>query len=749
VPARSAAVFARERSSTARARHGAVTRAGSRGDVRDVQAAPRARRRVARRVYRPAPMSVTEGHPDPLGATLEDGGVNFAVFSRHGSRAWVCLYDPAEPAREVARHELLSRTAHVFHGFVPGVGAGALYGFRVDGPYEPDKGHRFNVHKLLLDPYARAIHGRIDLKGPIGGYRFDAPEADLSFDERDSAPAVPRSVVVDGTFDWDDARAPTRRPGDRVIYELHVRGFSRRNPAVPEALRGTYLGLAHPASIEHLRRLGVTTVELLPVQAFDDDGALVDRGLVNYWGYNTLGYFAPHAGYASSREPGAAVRELKEAIRALHAAGIEVLLDVVYNHTFEGSHLGPTVEFRGLDNACYYLSPADDPRHCYDFSGCGNVFDLRSPYAMRLVLDSLRTWAGEYRVDGFRFDLATALGREGMPPVFDRRAGFFRAIAQDPLLRRKLLVAEPWDVSEGGYQLGHFPELWSEWNGQFRDALRRFWKGDENLAGQVGYRLTGSADLFQPTGRRPSASINFVTCHDGFTLHDLVTYGRKHNEANRDDNRDGADDNQSWNHGVEGETTDAAIVALRARSQRNLLASLLLARGVPMLTAGDELGRTQRGNNNAFCLDDETTWLDWELDDAARAQLEFTRRLVALRAELEVVRMDAFFTGEIWDSHHKDLAWYRPDGTEMPKEDWGRPFVRALQVVFAHESGKNLLWLVNADAEPQTFTLPAGFSPWEPRVDTRSADAPPAARLEAGARYELPERALALLVTAG
>jgi isoamylase len=693
-------------------------------------------------------MTIVPGRPLPLGATPEGAGTNFAVFSQHGTRAFVCLYDPKDPNRELARHELPGRTAQVFHGFVPEVRPGALYGFRVEGPYEPEHGHRFNVHKLLLDPYARALAGTIDLKGPITGYQTDSPDEDLSFDERDSAGSVPRSVVVDGAFDWGTTRSPARPLAESVIYELHVRGFTRRHPEVPEALRGTYLGLAHPAALAHLKNLGVTTVELLPVQAFDNDGALADKGLANYWGYNTLAFFAPHAAYAVSKEPGAAVREFKQMVKALHEAGLEVILDVVYNHTWEGNHKGPTVAFRGLDNASYYLASGESARYSMEFSGCGNSFDLRSPYALALVTDSLRYWASEMHVDGFRFDLASVLGREGSPLSFDAAAGFFRTVHQDPLLAGKKLIAEPWDTGEGGYQLGHYPVRWSEWNGQFRDALRRYWKGDENLVGQVGYRLTGSADLFEASDRRPSASINFVTCHDGFTLHDLVTYGQKHNDANREGNRDGADDNQSWNHGVEGETTDAAVRELRARQQRNLLATLLLARGVPMLTAGDEMGRTQRGNNNAYCIDDETTWLDWALDDERRAQLAFTRRLLALRAELEVVRMDAFFTGEIWDSRHKDLAWFRPDGTEMPKEDWGRPFVRALQVLFSHTSGRNLLLLLNADSEPKVFTLPPGTGGWTARIDTRSAEAPAATRLEAGATYELAARAMAALVTA-
>jgi glycogen operon protein len=686
-------------------------------------------------------MTAPQGRPFPLGATVEDDGVNFAVFSRHGTRAFVCLYDPADPGREVARHELAARTADVFHGFVPGVGVGALYGFRVDGPYEPARGHRFNVNKLLLDPYARAIVGRVELKGPISGYVFDGEDEDLSFDDRDSAPAVPRSVVVSEGFDWSGEVRPARPLAESVIYELHVKGFSRRLPGVPEELRGTYLGLSHPAAVAHLRELGVTAVELLPVFTFDDDGALVDNGLVNYWGYNTLGFFAPHAAYAVSREPGAAAREFKQMVKDLHAAGIEVLLDVVLNHTFEGNERGPTLEFRGLDNAAYYLLPEDNPRYVMQFSGCGNCFDLRSPYALRFVLDCLRHWALDMHVDGFRFDLATTLGREGAAASFDAAAGFFRAVHQDPVLSGLKLIAEPWDLGPDGYQLGHYPVLWSEWNGRFRDCVRRFWKGDDDAA-EIAARVGGSLDMFAPAQRLASASINYVTCHDGFTLHDLVTYGHKHNEANREANRDGADDNESWNCGFEGETDDAAIRELRERQKRNLLVTLFCARGVPMLTAGDELGRTQQGNNNAYCLDDERTWLDWDLDDARQALLAFTKRLVALRAEVPALRADAFLYP---DPVNGSSGWFAPDGARLGAEDWRR---HALQTVLNGTGGPSVLLLLNADAEPTTFTLPPTSGRWQLRVDTRSAAAPAPDAQDGGTTYELPGRTTAVFVSA-
>jgi glycogen operon protein len=688
------------------------------------------------------------GRPFPLGATVEEGGVNFSVFSANGTRAFVCLFDPSDPNREVLRVQLPGRTAHVFHGFVPEVRPGALYGIRVDGPYDPARGHRFNVNKLLLDPYARAIHGNVDLKGPICGYQPDSPEKDLSFDGRDSASSVPRCVVLTDDFDWGDARSPERPLAESVIYELQVRGFTRRHPDVPEELRGTYLGVSHPAAIAHLRSLGVTAVELLPVQAFDNDGTLADRGLTNYWGYNPLGYFAPHSAFAVSREPGAAVREFKQMVRALHEAGLEVYVDVVYNHTWEGNQEGPTIAFRGLDNAAYYLASAENARYPMEFSACGNCFDMRSPYALRLVTESLRYWATEMRVDGFRVDLASVLGREGTPPVFDPAGGFFRAVHQDPVLSRKKLIAEPWDVARDGYQLGKFPVLWSEWNGRFRDDLRRFVRGEENLAGQVAYRLTGSGDVFEASGRPPSASINFVTCHDGFTMHDIVTYSHKHNEANGDANADGAHDNHTWNHGFEGETDDPGIRELRERQKRNLMTMLLLARGVPMLTAGDEIGRTQHGNNNAYCLDDETTWLDWNLDDARRALLEHTRRLVALRHELPIVRADAFFEGQLGSGSHPDLGWYRPDGTDLVEDDWKVPHLRTLQMLWTHPGEKSVLWLLNGDPAPREFILPPGTGPWRARIDTRSAAAPPDAVVEAGGHYEVAGRALAVLVLA-
>ncbi len=660
---------------------------------------------------------VWPGKPHPRGATYDGTGVNFAVYSQVATRVEVCIFDPAEPSRELERFDLPETTEFVWHGFVPGMEPGTLYGLRVHGPYEPTQGHRCNPHKLLVDPYARALQGEVDWSQPVHAYPLGHAEQDLARDERDSAAGVPRCVVVNDFFDWGNDRHPDVPWRETVLYEAHVRGLTMRHPAVPAHQRGTYAGLAHPAVIEHLLNLGITSVELLPVHECADDAFLNDKGLSNYWGYSTLAYFAPAQRYASRRTPGGPVAEFKSMVKALHAAGIEVLLDVVYNHTCEGNHLGPTLSLKGIDNAAYYwLMP--EPRYYLDFTGCGNSLNASLPQAARLIADSLRYWVTEMHVDGFRFDLATTLGRTGQG-AYDPNAPLFQIINQDPVLSRVKLIAEPWDVGMGGYQVGGFPSPWREWNGKYRDVLRRFWKGDENQASEVGYRLAGSSDLFQEARRRPQASINFVTAHDGFTLHDLVTYSHKHNEANGEHNRDGADDNQAWNCGVEGETDDPAIISLRERQKRNLLASLFLSQGVPMLVAGDEMGRTQGGNNNAYCQDNEISWVDWTLDERRRALLEFTARLIQFRHRQPVLQRRRFFKGErIWDSRFKDLTWYRPDGTEMSPEDWQKPFVRSLAFLLGGDAiptpdergqriiGDALLVLLNAHHEPVRFTLP-------------------------------------------
>ena len=694
------------------------------------------------------------GKPYPLGATFDGRGVNFAVFSRVATRIEVCLYDPADPHREIDRCNLPEVSEHVWHGYVGDLRPGALYGLRVHGPYDPAQGHRCNPNKLLVDPYAKAVWSEIDWKQPVTGYTPEHEEADLSFDTADSAAGVPKGVIVDPTFDWGDDRPPETPWHRTVIYETHVRGFTKLHPDVPEELRGSYAGLAHPSVIKHLTDLGVTAVELLPVHEFADDGFLEDKSLRNYWGYSPLNYFAPEQRYASDQRPGAQVAEFKAMVKALHAAGLEVILDVVYNHTCEGNHQGPTVSFRGIDNATYYwLMP--EARYYLDFSGTGNSLNASNPQVARLIADSLRYWVSEMHVDGFRFDLASTLGRVRRGE-FSRQAPIFQIIGQDPVLSRVKLIAEPWDLGLGGYQVGNFPAPFREWNGKFRDALRRYWKGDENLASEIGYRLTGSADLFWGERGQPQSSINFITAHDGFTLHDLVSYGSKHNEANGENNQDGADDNQSWNHGVEGETDDPEIVALRDRQERNMLATLLLSQGVPMLLGGDEMGRTQRGNNNAYCQDNALSWFDWKLDDRRRGLLEFTRRVIALRQRHPALQNSRFLVGDhMWDSQFKDLAWLRPDGIEMDPEDWQKPWIASLGLMLGGDAirmtneagerivGDGLLLLMNAHHEPITFQFPAEAGPgWLFEVDT-AAPQKPAGAACAG-EYQVAPRALAL-----
>ena len=697
------------------------------------------------------------GGPYPLGATWDGAGVNFALFSDHATGVELCLFDAGDPTKEMERIPMVERTNQVWHVYLPEGRPGLHYGYRVDGPYDPGAGHRFNSNKLLLDPYAKAIAGAIDWSDAIFGYRIGDPGADLTRDDRDSAPFVPKSVVVDSAFTWGEDR-PLRTPWHlTVVYELHVKGFTARHPAVPKELRGTYAGLASPASVDYLRRLGVTAVELMPVHQFVRDHHLGERGLTNYWGYNTIGFFAPDSRYASDGVRGEQVREFKQMVKALHQAGIEVILDVVYNHTAEGNHLGPTLCFRGIDNAAYYRLVGNDHRYYMDYTGCGNTLDMTHPRSIQLLMDSLRYWVTEMHVDGFRFDLASALARE--LHAVDRLSSFFDAIQQDPLINQVKLIAEPWDLGEGGYQVGNFPAGWAEWNGRYRDTIRRYWKGDGGQVADLGYRLTGSSDLYESDGRRPSASINFVTAHDGFTLLDLVSFNDKHNEANGEDNRDGTTENLSWNCGAEGSTDDAAIVALRERQIRNFLVTLLLSQGVPMLLGGDELGRTQQGNNNAYCQDNELSWVNWALSRTAKAQLEFTRKLIRLRLGHPVFHRRRFFQGRrIEGSEVKDVSWFRPDGKEMAAEEWTNGFTRSLGLRLAgdaieevDESGRPIrddtfLLLFNAHHEPVDFVLPAHRPRvrWDLVLDTRDwATASRAFRV--GDAYPLEARSLALL----
>ncbi len=704
---------------------------------------------------------VLPGRPFPLGATYDGEGVNFAVFSEHARKVEVCLFDPGAPARELRRFSLPETTYQIWHGYVPGLKPGTLYGLRAHGAYEPRQGLRFNPSKLLVDPYARALHGRVDLSAPIHGYRAKSvgdPDPDLTLDPRDSAAGMPKAVVLTDDFDWEGDRPPATSWHRSLLYELHVKGFTKLHPEVPEPLRGTYAGLAHPAVLEHLKRLGVTAVELLPIHASVDEAFLATKGLTNYWGYNTLGYFAPDARFSADTSPGGQVAEFKQMVKALHRAGIEVILDVVYNHTCEGNHLGPTLSFKGLDNGAYYRLSDKDPRFYQDFTGCGNSWNAAHPYALKLVADSLRYWVEVMHVDGFRFDLATTLGRDRTG--YDTRASFFQILHQDPVLSRVKLIAEPWDVGDFGYQVGNFPVLWSEWNGKYRDTIRRYWKGDDRQAAEIGYRLTGSSDLFALSGRKPTASVNFITAHDGFTLHDLVTYSEKHNEANQENNRDGANDNHAWNCGVEGETDEAVVLALREQQKRNLLATLFVSQGVPMLVAGDEMGRTQRGNNNAYCQDNEISWVSWDLSPRQRALLEFTVGLSRLRREQPVLSKRRFFRGAyIWDSALKDLVWFRPDGKEMSKEDWEKPYVRSLGFLLGGDAiatldddgqrivGDTLLVLMNAHHEPMTFLLPAieWGADWERVVDTAAEGEAAHTHMPAGGQVRVAGRAMVVL----
>jgi isoamylase len=703
------------------------------------------------------PTEVWPGKPHPLGATWDGEGINVAVFSERAERIEVCLYDVRDPNREMARVALPERTRNVRHGYLRGVGLGTLYGLRAHGPYDPANGLRFNPNKLLLDPYARALYGHVDFDAPIYPYRVGSRKADLSFDDRDSAAGMPRGIVLDGRFNWEGDESPRITWPRLIIYEAHVRGFTMRHPGMPEYLRGTYGGFAHPVVIDYLRELGVTAVEFLPVHHAVDEGFLEAKGLTNFWGYNTLGFFAPDARYACTG-PFNVVNEFKGMVKALHRAGIEVLLDVVYNHTCEGNQLGPMLSFKGLDPLAYYVVNPEQPRYFQDFTGTGNSLNLDHPQTLKLVMDSLRYWVQEMHVDGFRFDLATTLGRTNRS--FARNAPLFHAIHQDPVVSRVKLIAEPWDVGPGGYQLGTFPVDFSEWNGKYRDAFRKYWKGDDNVAAEVGYRLTGSSDLFQVSGRGPHASINFITAHDGFTLRDLVSYSQKHNEANKEENRDGADENYSWNCGVEGETDDSRINAPRDRQVRNFLATLFVSNGVPMLLAGDEIGRTQRGNNNAYCQDNEISWVDWNLDDRKRSLLEFTKGLIRLRLRQPVLQRRRFFRGQhIWDSALKDLAWFRPDGSEMTPADWSQPFVRSLAFLLGGDaistvdvqgrkvSGDTLLILMNAHQEPVQFVLPAieWGRDWEILVDTSSTDGAVHARATAGGTLTVVDRGLMVL----
>ncbi|MGY1693274.1 glycogen debranching protein GlgX [Geodermatophilus sp. SYSU D00814] len=708
-------------------------------------------RRVITADDSPDDADVWPGSPAPLGAHWDGTGTNFALWSAGATAVDLCLFDPDGTEH---RHRLQETTHQVWHGRLPGVGPGQRYGYRVHGPYDPGAGWRWNPAKLLLDPYARAVDGEQTLDPALFGFRPDAATPD----GRDSAPFVPRGVVVHDSFPWDGDRRPGTSWSDTVIYEVHVKGATMRHPEVPPALRGTYAGLAHPAFVEHLQSLGVTAVELLPVHHFVSEPHLLRRGLTNYWGYNSLAFFAPHAAYSSAGSGGAQVTEFKAMVKALHAAGIEVVLDVVYNHTAEGDATGPTLSLRGIDNPGYYRLDGANPARYTDYTGCGNTLDVRRPQVLALLMDSLRYWVTEMHVDGFRFDLAAALARS-MHDV-DRLSAFFDVVHQDPVVSQVKLIAEPWDIGEGGYQVGNFPPLWTEWNGRYRDTVRDVWSGAHVGVRDLAYRLTGSSDLYRSDGRRPFASINFVTAHDGFTLADLVTYERKRNEANGEDNRDGESHNRNWNCGVEGPTDDPEVQALRARQVRNHLATLLLSTGVPMLTAGDELGRSQGGNNNAYCQDNEVSWIDWDGVDADL--LAFVRRLLQVRRDSPVLRQEAFFEGHEIPATGgtRDVAWFAPGGGQLTTGDW---FDAGLQTVGMYLDGRAIRhrdpygrpvvddsYLVQLHAGPDPVTVHLPGAPWadgyEFVVSTEYATgAPPRPAVVAPGPIEVPARTVWLL----
>jgi isoamylase len=703
-------------------------------------------------------VKVYPGNPYPLGATYDGAGTNFSIFADMAERVELCLFDVTG---QETRVDLPETTALCWHGYLPNVVPGQRYGYRVHGPWNPDAGQRCNPAKLLLDPYAKAIDGEVRWDEAVFPYHFADPET--SRNDLDSAPFMPKCVVTNPYFDWGNDRPPRIPMHESVIYEVHVKGFTQRHPGIPEELRGTYAGLAHPAAIAHLKRLGIKVVELLPVHQFVQDSLLLERGLRNYWGYNSIGYLAPHNGYAASGGfTGQQVQEFKQMVKVLHQEGIEVILDVVYNHTAEGNHLGPVLAMKGIDNTAYYRVMPDNPRYYMDYTGTGNTLNMRHPHVLQLIMDSLRYWVLDMHVDGFRFDLAATLARE-LHDV-DRLSAFFDIIQQDPVISQVKLIAEPWDVGEGGYQVGNFPPLWSEWNGKYRDTVRDYWRGEDQTLGDFANRFTGSSDLYENTGRKPSASINFVTAHDGFTLRDLVSYNDKHNEANGEENRDGESHNRSWNCGAEGPTDDPQIVGLRARQQRNFLTTLFLSQGIPMLLGGDEMGRTQAGNNNAYCQDNEISWFDWEsLDDGL---LEFAARLIALRREHPVFHRRRWFQGKaIHGEGVRDLGWFRADGELMSDEDWQHGSAKSIGVFLNGAAMESLdergepitddsfCILFNAHHEPLAFRLPDRLhwgESWRKVLDT---DKPFPEKEEeihaAGSEVPVAGRAVVVLMRAG
>jgi isoamylase len=708
-------------------------------------------------------MRVWTGAPYPLGATWTGTGVNFAIYSENATGIDLCLFDEPETDRENVRIRFREKTDHVWHLFLPDAQPGQLYGYRVYGLYAPQEGHRFNASKVVIDPYARAIAGKV-LWGPeMFAYPLGGPAEDLKRDYQDNVALMPKCVVIDPTFDWKDDKPPRIPLANSVIFEVHVAGFTKLWKLVAKEIRGSYSGLSSPAAIDYFKKLGITAVELLPIHEHSDEGFLLDRGVTNYWGYNTLGFFAPESSYSSRGVVGEQVTEFKSMVRALHGAGIEVILDVVYNHTAEGNHLGPTLSFKGIDNAAYYRLVNGNPRYYMDYTGCGNTPNTQNPRVLQLIMDSLRYWVSEMHVDGFRFDLASTLGREDH--LFSRNSAFFDILLQDPVLSQVKLISEPWDVGEGGYMVGGFPIPWSEWNGKYRDCVRRYWKGDGGTLAELGYRISGSPDLYEHQGKRPYASINFVTAHDGFTLNDLVSYNEKHNESNGEGNHDGDNNNNSWNCGVEGPSDDPEIKNLRERQKRNFLATLFLSQGVPMINAGDEFGRTQHGNNNAYCQDNEISWFNWDWTSDQSMLFEFACKLAEFRRNHSVFRRPKFFAGKrIRGSDVKDVTWFCPNGAEMKESDWTNGFSKCLGMLVSGSTrdvrdaegepvlDDTYLLLMNAHYEPLTFILPGRDEiRWQTVINTTV----PTGFLEkievtpAGEEIELTERSLHLLRLSG
>jgi isoamylase len=698
-------------------------------------------------------MQLWPGKAYPLGASYDGSGTNFALFSEVADRVELCLFDPDGAETRVALPEV---DGFVWHAFIPGIEPGQRYGYRVYGPYDPEHGHRCNPNKLLLDPYSKAIDGVFHWDQSLFSYDFGDPD---SRNDEDSAASMPKSVVINPYFDWGVDRPPKREYADTVIYEAHVKGLTETHPQIPDEIRGTYSAIAHPVMIDHLKTLGVTAIELMPVHHFANDSTLQEKGLTNYWGYNTIGFFAPDHKYTSSATPGGQVQEFKAMVRALHEADIEVILDVVYNHTAEGNHLGPTLSMRGIDNAAYYRTVEDDQRYYMDYTGTGNSLNVRHPHSLQLIMDSLRYWVTEMHVDGFRFDLAATLAREFYD--VDRLSSFFELVQQDPTVSQVKLIAEPWDVGPGGYQVGNFPPQWTEWNGKYRDTVRDFWRGEPATVGEFAERLTGSSDLYEHSARRPVASINFITAHDGFTLRDLVSYNEKHNEANGEGNNDGESHNRSWNCGVEGPTEDPEILKLRARQQRNFIATLLLSQGVPMISHGDELGRTQGGNNNGFCQDNPITWVHW--DQVDEDLLDFTRKVAALRAEHPVFRRRRFFDGRPvrrkGQDGQADIAWFSPDGGAMTEEDWDSGFGRSVAVYLNGQGipdrdargqrvvDDSFVLIFNAHDAAIDFTLPGPEygQAWTPVIDSDHAEFPDGDPVKSGGVVRVGARALVVL----